>query len=84
MEVVNTNLVHLSMGYNQKYPKIWDENMIYIQHSYNISIHIYTGNSPFETCFGYFPPSPLDDLYGKQGGTMEGLIGDSLKEEKIM
>jgi hypothetical protein len=58
MEVVNTNLVHLLRGYNQKYPNIWEENMIYIQHSYNRSIHAYIGKSPFETLFGYFPPSP--------------------------
>ena len=24
------------MGYNQKHAKSWDENLIYIQHSYNI------------------------------------------------
>jgi hypothetical protein len=41
--------------------------MIYIQHSYNRSIHAYTGKSPFQNLFGYFPPSPLVDLYGQQG-----------------
>jgi hypothetical protein len=29
-EVVNKNLVHLLMGYNQKHLKTWDENLIYI------------------------------------------------------
>jgi hypothetical protein len=76
--------VQLLRGYNQKHPKTWDENMIYIQHSYNRAVHTSTGKSPFETCFGYFPPSPLDVVYGKQGGVREDLTGDALKEEKIV
>ena len=32
--------------------------------SYNRAVHTSTGKSPFETCFGYFPPSPLDVVYG--------------------
>jgi hypothetical protein len=72
--------VHILRGYNQKHPKNWDENMIYIKQYYNRSIHISTGKSPFETCFGYFPPSLLDVVYGKQGGVREELMGDALKE----
>jgi hypothetical protein len=41
--------------------------MIYIQHSYNKAVHTSTGKSPFETCFGYFLPLPLDVLYRQQG-----------------
>jgi hypothetical protein len=58
--------------------------LIYIQHYYNREIHTSTGKSPFETCFGYFPPSPLDVVYGKQGGVREDLTGDALKAEKIV
>ena len=57
----------------------WDENMIYIHHSYNKEVHTSTSMSPFETFFGYFPPSPLDVVYGQQGGVREGLTGDALK-----
>jgi hypothetical protein len=54
--------------------------MIYIQHSYNREVHTSTSKSHFETCFGYFPPSPLDVAYGKQRGVREDLTGDALKE----
>ena len=53
--------------------------MIYIQHSDNREIHTSTSTSPFETCFGYFPPSPLDVVYGKQGEVREDLTGYALK-----
>jgi hypothetical protein len=56
--------------------------LIYKQHSYNRAVHTYTSKSPFETCFEYFPPSPLYVVYGKQGGVREELTGDALKEEK--
>jgi hypothetical protein len=72
--------VQLLRGYNQKNLKRWDENMIYIHHSYNRAFHTSNGKSPFETCFGHFPPSPLDVVYGQQGGVRENIIRDSLKE----
>ena len=40
--------------------------MVYKQHSYNRLVHTSIGKSPFKTCFGYFPSSPLDIAYGKQ------------------
>jgi hypothetical protein len=46
-EVVNGILVQLLRGYNQKHVNIWDENIIYIQHSYNRAVHTSTGKSPF-------------------------------------
>jgi hypothetical protein len=67
------------MGHNHKNSKTWDENMIYIYKSYNILFQTFIGKSPFETCFGYFPPSPLDVLYGKQEGVREDLIGYALR-----
>jgi hypothetical protein len=65
-EVVNRMLVQLLRGYNNKHPKTWDEHIVYIQHSYNRALHSSTNKSPFETCFGYLPPSPFDIVYGQQ------------------
>jgi hypothetical protein len=83
-KVVNGTLINLLRGYNQKYPNTWDENFIYVQHSYNIVVHTSTGKSPFKTCFGYFPPFPLDVVYGQQGGVMDDIIVDALKEKKML
>lgn len=33
-KVVNRALVNILSSYNQKHPKIWDGNLIYIQHPY--------------------------------------------------
>jgi hypothetical protein len=70
--------------YNQKHPKTWYENMIYIQHSYNIAIYNSTSKSPFETLFGYFPPLPLEVSYGHQGEVKENITREPLKEEKFV
>jgi len=34
-KVVYMNLLQYLRGYNQNYPKTWDENMVYIKHCYN-------------------------------------------------
>jgi hypothetical protein len=83
-KVVNGTLVQFLRGYNQKHLKTWDENIIYTQYSYNRLVHTSTSKSPFETFFGYFPPSPLDVVYGQQGGDREDLIRDALQEEKLV
>jgi hypothetical protein len=57
--------------------------MICIQHSCNKAIHTSTNKSPFETCFRYFPPSPLDVVYGQQG-VRENVKGEALKMEKFV
>jgi hypothetical protein len=41
-------------GYNQKHPKTWDENMIYIQHSYNRVVHTSTGKSLLKLALDIF------------------------------
>ena len=64
-EVVNQTVVHLLRGYCAKHPKLWDEQLHYVQHAYNRAIHSSTQKSPFETCFGYFSKSSLDFVYGK-------------------
>ena len=43
-----------------------------------------TSKCPFETCYGYFPPFPLDVVYGQQGGVMEDITWDALEVEKII
>jgi hypothetical protein len=58
------------------------KNIIYTQPSYNRESYTYTSMSPFETFYGYFPPSHLDVVYRQQGGVREDLTGDALKEEK--
>jgi len=57
--------------------------MIYIQHSYNVAICTSSGRSPFETCFGNFPPSCLDVVYGKEG-VREDITRETLKVDKFV
>jgi len=64
-EVVNRTVIHLLRGYCSKHPKIWDEHLCYVQHAYNRAKHSSTQRSPFETCFGFIPRSPLDFVFGK-------------------
>ena len=64
-EVVNITVVHLLRGYCNKHPKLWDEQLHYIQHAYNQAKHSSTQTSPFEVCFGYLPKSPLDFIFEK-------------------
>ena len=52
IEVFNMTVVHLLRGYCNKHPKLWDEQIQYVQHAYNRAMHSYTQSSPFETCLG--------------------------------
>ena len=36
-----------------------------MQHAYNRAKNYSTQRSPFETCFGFIPKSPLDFVFGK-------------------
>lgn len=36
-----------------------------MQHAYNRAKNSSTQRSPFETCFGFIPKSPLDFVFGK-------------------
>jgi hypothetical protein len=47
-------------------------------------VHTSTRKSPFETCFGYFPPPPFDVVYGQHGGMREDLTRDALRVEKLV
>jgi hypothetical protein len=62
---VNRIVVHIIHGYCRKHPKLWDENLHYIQHAYNRAKHSPTQTSPFEACFGYFPKYHLYFIFGK-------------------
>ena len=53
-KVVNRFVVHILRGYCSKHPKLWDEQLHYIQHAYNWTKHSSANTSPFEACFGYF------------------------------
>lgn len=77
-------LVQLLRGYNQKHIMISNENLIHIQHYYNREVHACIGKFPFETCFGYFPPMPIDVVYGQQGGEKEDTASKVLRDKKII
>jgi len=64
-EVVKRIVMQLLRGYCSKHPKLWDEHLCYVQHAYNSAKHSSTQRSPFETCFGFTPRSPLDFFFGK-------------------
>ena len=63
--MVNRTIVHLLIGYCSKHPKLWDEQLHYIQHAYNQAKHSSTNTSPFEAYFGYLLKLPLDFIYEK-------------------
>ena len=65
-EVVNRTVLLFLRGYCNKHPKLWDEQIQYVQHAYNRAMHSSTQSSPFETCFGYLPKTPLDLTYGRE------------------
>ena len=64
-EVVNRTVIQLLRGYCSKHTKLWDEHLCYVQHAYNQAKNYSTQRSPFETCFGFTPRSPLDFVFGK-------------------
>ena len=65
-KVVNRTVVHLLRGYYSKHPKFWDESLHYVQHAYNRALHSSTNRSPFETCYGYLPKSPMDFVFSHE------------------
>jgi len=65
IDMVNRIVIQLLRGYCGKHPKLWDEHLCYVQHAYNHAKHYSTRRSPFETCFGFTPRSPLDCVFSK-------------------
>jgi hypothetical protein len=47
-------------------------------------VHSSIGKSTFEICFSFLSPSPLDVVYGHQGGVMEDTMGEALKAKKFV
>ena len=66
IEVLNRIVIQFLSGYFSKHPKLWDEHLCYVQHSYNCAKHSSTQRSPFDTFFGFTPKSPLDFVFGKE------------------
>ena len=64
-KVVNRTVIQFLRGYCSKHPKLWDEHLCYVQHAYNHAKHSSTQISPFETCSGFIPRSPLDFVFEK-------------------
>ena len=50
-EVVNITVVHLLRGYCSKHPKLWDEQLHYLHHSYNLAKHSSSQTSSLEVCY---------------------------------
>jgi hypothetical protein len=59
-EVVNRMIVHILCMYNSKNPRTWDENLPYVQHSYNRELHISTDHIPYQVEWGFQPLGPID------------------------
>ena len=59
-EVINRMIVHILRMYNSKHPRTWDENLPYVQHSYNRALHSSTNHSPFQVGLGFQPLCPID------------------------
>ena len=75
-------MVHLLRGYCIKLPKLWYEQLPYIQHVYNHSMHSSTHNTPFEVCLGYFPKSPMELSFEEEG--KEDGYDDTNKDKRFI
>jgi hypothetical protein len=65
-QVVNRTIVLFLRGYCIKHPKLWYEQIPYVQHAYNRALHSSTQCSPLETCLRYLPKVSLDFMYGRE------------------
>jgi hypothetical protein len=59
-EVVNRMIVHILLMYNSKNLCTWDDNLPYVQHSYNRALHSSIGHSPFQVGLGFQPLGTID------------------------
>ena len=53
-------IIHIIHMYNSKHPCMWDENLPYVQHSYNKALHSSTGHNPFQVGLGLQPLCPIN------------------------
>jgi hypothetical protein len=77
--VVNKTIVHLFRGYYNKHPELWDEQLPYIQHAYNHSMHSSTQKTPFEVCLGHLLNHLWNLFLEKQVNKMDRMIQIKLK-----
>ena len=59
-EVVNRMVMHILHMYTSKHPRTWDDNLLYVQHNYNRSIHSSTGHIKFQVGLGFQPLGSID------------------------
>ena len=59
-KVVNQMVVHILRIYNSKHPHTWDDNLPYVKHTYNRSIHNSIGHNPFQVGLGFQPLGSID------------------------
>jgi len=83
-EVVNRTMVHMLRGYNAKHPKTWDDSLPYLQFAFNRAVHGSSGKSPFETCYGYLPPSPFDVVFSSHEVPQGKGEDDRLKAQRFL
>ncbi|KAL5721185.1 hypothetical protein ACHQM5_013777 [Ranunculus cassubicifolius] len=62
-------------GYSSRHPKTWDESLPYLQFAFNKAIHSSSGKSPFDTCYGFLPPSSFDLVFSSDA-SVQGKEGD--------
>jgi hypothetical protein len=60
---------------------LWENIDTKLKRYYTKAMHTLTNKSPFENCLGYFPPFPLDVIYGQQGGAREDTTREALEDE---
>ena len=58
-EVINITLVQFLWGYIWSYMWSWDEQVVYIQHSYKWALHVSTWKYPLKLVLIFWPRHPL-------------------------
>ena len=53
-------VMHILLMYYSKHPHTWYDNLPYVQHNYNRSIHNSIGHNPFQVGLGFQPLGPID------------------------
>lgn len=48
-------VIHIFQMYKSKHPHMWDDNLCYVQHNYNKSIHYFISHNPFQVGLGFQP-----------------------------
>ena len=52
--------MHILQMYKSQHPRTWDDNLLYVQNSYNRPIHSSTRHIPFHVGLGFQPLGPID------------------------